>query len=172
MRRFLILSAFLLVLATAPSAAALGFDLGLAAGAEFAGDVSNFDLDTDSGFSLGLELMFEVPVVKLGVGYEYGFPRDTDGVLSDMEYHMLYVVGRVNFFGPLYAVGRIGYADLTAELPEEVGKDSGNSFSLGAGIDLPSVKVEILYNDFDIEIDDFGRAVNYTNYQARVIYSF
>ena len=172
MRRFVILSAFLLVLATAPSAAALGFDLGIAAGAEFAGEVSNFDLDTDGGFSLGLELMFEVPVVKLGVGYEYGFPRDTDGELSDLEYHMLYVIGRVNFFGPLYAAGRIGYANLSADLPDEVGKDSGNSFGLGVGIDLPSVKIEILYNDFDIEVDDFGGTVDYTNFQARLIYSF
>lgn len=172
MRRFVVLAAFILCLAATNPAAALGFDLGIAAGAQFNGDVSNFDLDTDSGYSLGLELMFEVPIIKLGVGYEYGFPRDTNGALSDIEYHLLYAIGRVNFFGPIYAVGRIGYANLGAKIPDNKGKDSGTSWSAGVGIDLPKVKIEILYNDFDVEINEFGQTVDYTNAMARLIYSF
>ncbi len=88
--RFVIPSALILILCAAVApAGAVGFDLGIAVGAQFNGDISDLDLDTDDGFSLGLELMFEIPIVKLGVGYEYGFPRDTDGAVSDIEYHLV-----------------------------------------------------------------------------------
>jgi len=162
----------LVILACAGPASALGFDLGLAAGAQLNGSIGELDLDTDAGFTLGLELMFEVPIVELGIGYEYGFPRDSDGPLSEIEHHLVYAAARIHFFGPAYAIGRFGYASLEAEIPNISGSDNGSSWSIGAGIEITKVKLEVLYNEMDITIDDLGLKVDYSSYTARLIYVF
>ncbi len=172
MRRIIISAAFVIVLSTAGQAAAIGLDFGVAGGFQLKGNVADFDLDTDSGFSLGLELMFEIPIVKLGVGYEYGFPRDTDGALSNMEYHLFYGIARVHFLGPAYVMGRAGYANMRAELPEISGSDDGLSWGVGLGVKISRFKVEVAYNDFDITVNDLGGTVDYSNYAARLIFSF
>ena len=153
-------------------AGAVGFDLGIAVGAQFGGNISNLDLDTDEAFSLGLELMFEVPIIKLGVGYEYGMPRDTDGAISDIEYHLVYGIGRVHFLGPVFVMARLGYADVSAEVPDLSASDSALSWSAGFGLTISKFKFEAMYNDFDIEIDDSGGSTSFSNYSARVIFSF
>lgn len=173
MHRFIVATTLtMIVFAAAAPADAVGFDLGIAGGAQFQGDVSDLDLDTDSGFSLGLELMFEIPIVKLGVGYEYGFPRDTNGELSNIEYHLVYGIARLHFLGPLYAMGRVGYASLRAEVPEISGSDTGGSWSLGLGFELTKFKIEVLYNEFDVSVSEIDGTVDYSNYAARFIYSF
>jgi hypothetical protein len=154
------------------ASAAFLFLLGIAGGFQFQGNISDFDLDMDSGFTLGLELMFEIPIVKLGVGYEYGFPRDTNGVLSNIEYNLFYGIARVHFLGPAYAMARAGYADLSAELPDLKGSDDGLSWGLGLGVKISRFKIEVAYNDFDITVNDFGGSVDYSNYAARLIFSF
>ena len=160
------------LLCTAGQAAALGIDFGVAAGLQLQGDVSELELDTDSGFSLGLELMFEVPIVKLGVGYEYGFPRGTDGTLTDIEYHLLYGIARLHFLGPAYIMGRAGYANMRAELDKLQGSDTGLSWSLGLGVKVRRFRIEVDYNEFDISVDDFGGTIDYSNYAARLVISF
>ena len=171
--RFAVLSILVLILVAAVSpAAAIGFDLGIAAGVQLGGDLSGINIDTDDGFSLGLELMFEIPIVKLGVGYEYGFPRDTAGSVSDIEYHLVYGVGRVHFFGPIFAMARVGYADVSAKVPHLKGSDGAVSWSAGVGFKISKFKIEAMYNDFDISIDEIGHSTSYTNYTARLIYSF
>lgn len=172
MRRIIAVSAFVVILSTAGSIAAVGLDFGVAGGFQFKGDISDFDLDTDSGFSLGLELMFEIPIVKVGVGYEYGFPRDTDGSLSNIEYHLFYGIARVHFLGPVYAMGRAGYATMRADLLDASGSDDGLSWGLGIGFTVSRFKIEVAYNDFDITVNDLGGSVDYSNYAARLIYSF
>lgn len=169
--RFVIPCALILILcAAAAPAGAVGFDLGIAAGAQFNGDISH--LDTDGAFSLGLELMFKNPIVKLGVGYEYGFPRDTNGAVSDIEYHLVYGIGRVHFLGPVYGMARVGYADVSARVPDLKGSDTAMSWSAGLGFRMSRIKLEAMYNDFDVSIDELGGSMSFTNYTARLIYSF
>ncbi len=171
--RLVIPSALILILcAAAAPASAVGFDFGIAAGAQFSGDISDLDLNTDDGFSLGLELMFEIPIVKLGVGYEYGFPRDTDGLVSDIEYHLVYGIGRIHFLGPVYVMARVGYADVSAEVPDLKKSNSAVSWSAGFGVKISKFKLEAMFSDFDIEVSQAGGSVPYTNYSARLIYSF
>ncbi len=171
--RFVIPSTFILILlAAAAPAGAVGFDLGIAAGGQFGGSLSGINIDTDGGFSLGLELMFEIPIVKLGVGYEYGFPRDSDGMVSDLDYHLFYGIGRVHFLGPAYFMARVGYADVSADLPDFHGSDSTMSWSAGLGVKISKFKFEAMYNDFDVTLDDSGRSTAFSNYTARLIYSF
>lgn len=171
--RFVVPSVLILILVAAVTpAGALGFDLGVAIGAQFNGNIEDLDLDTDEAFSLGLELMFEVPIVKLGVGYEYGFPRDSNGAVSDIEYNLFYGVGRVHFLGPAFVMARVGYADVSAEIPDFKGSNGSISWSAGVGLSITRFKFEAMYNDFEIEIDEIGGTKSYSNYTARVIYSF
>jgi hypothetical protein len=172
LQRALILVGIVIVMSTAAPAAALGLDLGVAGGVQLEGDITDLEIDTDSGFSLGLELMFELPIVDLGAGYEYGFPRDTDTLLSDIEYHFFYGAARLGFIGPVYAMARLGYATVRAELPEVSGSGDGLSWSLGLGVRIRAVRIEVDYNEFDITADDLGGSLDYTNLAARVIYSF
>ncbi|RLE27452.1 MAG: hypothetical protein DRJ61_17410 [Acidobacteria bacterium] len=170
--RLVIPSALILILcAAATPAGAVGFDLGIAIGAQLNGDISHLDLNTDDGFSLGLELMFEIPIIKLGVGYEYGFPRDTDGAVSDIQYHLVYGIGRIHL-GPVYFAVRAGYADVSAKVPDYKGSNAAISWGAGFGVRISKFKLEAMYNDFDIEVDQAGGSMPYTNYTARVIYSF
>jgi hypothetical protein len=171
--RFAVLPILVLILvATVNPAGAVGFDLGIAVGAQLNGDISDVNLDPDDGFSLGLELMFEIPIVKLGVGYEYGFPRDSSGAVSDIEHHLLYGVGRVHFLGPAFFMARVGYASVSAKTPDLSGSNESLSWSVGVGVKISKFKIEAMYNDFDISIDDTGGSTSYTNYTARLIYSF
>jgi hypothetical protein len=172
MPRTLIIAALATLLLAAGPAAAVGIDLGIAAGFQFKGDLTDLDLDMDSGYSLGLELMFEIPMVDVGAGYEYGFPRDTDGILSSIEYHFFYGIARFRFLGPVYAMGRVGYANVRAELPDIQGSDNGLSWSLGLGVTLHRFKVEVDYNQFDIASHDLSGSLDNTNVAARLIVVF
>ena len=53
------------------------FDVNLAVGADFSGDfdLGNVSLSSDTGYTLGLEIAFKVPIIELGAGLEYGFSR-------------------------------------------------------------------------------------------------
>ncbi|MEN8165502.1 MAG: outer membrane beta-barrel protein [Acidobacteriota bacterium] len=171
--RLVIPSALILILCAAVTpVGALGFDLGITAGAQFSGNIADLELDTDEAFSLGLELMFEVPIVKLGVGYEYGFPRDTNGAVSDIEYHLVYGIGRLHILGPVFVMARVGYADVSARIPDLKDSDGSLSWSAGVGVSITRFKFEAMYNDFDIEMDRLGGSMSYSNYTARVIFSF
>ncbi len=171
--RLVIPSVLILVLcAIAVPAGAVGFDLGIAAGAQFSGDISDLNINTDDGFSLGLELMFEIPIVKLGVGYEYGFPRDTNGQVSDIDYHLIYGIGRVHFLGPVYVLARVGYASVSAKAISFKGSNSALSWGAGFGVDISKFKLEAMYSDFEIDVGHSNGSASLSNFSARLIYSF
>jgi len=110
--KLVIVSTVFLMFLVIPNAGAVGIDFNLALGAQFEGSISDVDFDTDEGFSLGLELMFDLPLIDVGVGYEYGFPRDGQHI-EDLEYHYVYGIGRLTLLGPVYLVGRYGWADVS-----------------------------------------------------------
>lgn len=167
----LTLLSFVLLLGMAGESEAQGFDLGLAVGGQFSGDVSDFNIDTDDGFTLGLEVIFDLPMLKLGVGYEYGFPRDTKGALSDLEYHLIYGIGRFSFIGPVYAVGRLGFADVRARFGRIGDWEQGSSWSIGVGVHVAKIRAELLYNNFSVGTGG-GHSADLNNYAARLIYNF
>jgi hypothetical protein len=156
---------------TCPAGAA-GLELGIAGGAQFLGDISELDVDTDEGFSLGLELMFDIPIVKLGLGYEYGFPRSTELLVDDLEYHLVYAMARLHVLGPAYLAARVGYANLSADVVEISVSEDGFSWSAGLGIKLWRFNVEALYNQFDITVSEVDATIDYRNYALRAIFTF
>jgi hypothetical protein len=154
-----------LVLGGAPAAA---FDLNLTAGLDFDGEIGDeVTVDADTGYSLGLELAFDAPIVELGVGVEYGFGRGTDASDEDLDYRQLYAFARLGILGPVYATARAGYADLSGL----TALDGGETWSVGGGVSLlDKVKVEVLLNNFSGEVE--GLDVDYETYSARLVYTF
>jgi hypothetical protein len=158
----------LVALMAIASPAAAGIDINIAAGIDFLGE---FDLDAaktdaDPGFTLGLEVMFDVPVVELGVGLEYGFPRGGDIDDFDVAYYQLYGLARLTIFGRLYLVGRVGYYDVSVDKLEEGDLSGDAAVSAGAGLGLlERLKVELLFNNL---AGDFG----YESWLARLVYTF
>ena len=71
-RRSALLVTCVVLVAAVPANA---FDLNLAVGADFGGDfdLGDVSLSSDTGYTLGLEIAFEVPFIELGAGLEYGF---------------------------------------------------------------------------------------------------
>lgn len=173
MRHVIALVATAVLLAATAPASAMGFDLGIAGGVQFGGSIDSIGLDTDNGYTLGLELLFEVPVVELGVGYEYGFPLDSDGAIENIDYHLVYGIGRVHILGPGYIVGRAGYASVSAEIPDlGAGSNEGLSWGLGLGVEFWKMRAEILYNDFDIDVDEIDAKLDQSYFTGRVIITF
>ena len=150
-------------LAATPVAA---FDLNLALGADFGGDfdVDNISVSADTGYTLGLELAFKIPVIEVGVGLEYGFSRDAKDFDFDGSYYQLYAIGRF-FIGPAYIAGRFGYADVSfSEVID--GSTDGGAWGLGGGVELfGKLKLELLFNSL-------GGDLSYESWTARVLYTF
>lgn len=152
--------------ASSPQVWAVEFDLNLAVGADFAGDfdVGDIAVEADTGYTLGLELVLDLPVIEAGVGFEYGLSRDARNGDFAGDYYHIFAIGRV-FFGPLYAAGRLGFADVS--LPAELaGDSSGGSWALGGGIELfDVVKLELLFSQL-------GSDLGYESWTARLLYTF
>jgi hypothetical protein len=106
------------------------------------------------------------------VGYEYGFPRSTDVVVDDLEYHLVYGIARIHFIGPAYVVGRVGYTSLSVTLIDLSGSDEGVSWGAGLGVKLGRFKIEALYNEFDVTVGSTDATIDYTNTSLRAIFSF
>ncbi len=69
-------------------------------------------------------------------------------------------------------MARVGYADVSAKVLDHKGSETAVSWGAGFGVKISKFKLEAMYSDFDIEIDQPGGSVPYTNYSARLIYSF
>jgi hypothetical protein len=166
-RRFAIPLVTVACLAAAQPAAAV-IDVNAVAAVDFQGslDLGAFTPDANPGFTLGLELMFDVPVVELGAGIEYGFPRSVDGG-GNVDYWNLYGIARLFVFGKLYLAGRLGYHGAsTGDFIDGDLSDNGVSWSAGAGLGiLNKLKVELLYSDFGSDLD-------YQTWSARAVYTF
>ncbi len=145
---------------------AVEFDLNLALGADFAGDfdVGDIKIEADTGYTLGLELVFDLPVIEAGVGLEYGFSRDVQNGEFAADYYQIFAIGRF-FFGPLYAAGRLGYADVSLPSAYE-GDSAGGSWALGGGVEFFEVlKAELLFNQL-------GTDLGYESWTVRLLYTF
>ena len=165
--RLPILIVLLAVLATAIPAAAV-IDVNAVGAVDFQGslDFDALSSNTNPGFTLGLEIMFDVPVVELGAGLEYGFPRAVNGG-GNVEYWNLYGIARLFILGKLYLAGRLGYHGASAnDFLEGDLSDNGVSWSAGVGLGiLKKLKVELLYSDFGSDLD-------YQTWSARAVYTF
>jgi hypothetical protein len=154
----------LVVLAVAPAAAA--YDLNLAVGADFSGDfdAGNISVSADTGFTLGLELAFKIPVIEAGIGLEYGFSRGAQDFDVDASYYQLYGIGRF-FIGPAYIAGRYGYSDVSFSEVFD-GSSDGGSWGFGGGVELfGRLKVELLFSSL-------GSDLNYEGWSLRLLYTF
>lgn len=163
MQKRLVFLFCLFVIAAGPVAA---FDLNLAVGADFSGDfdAGNLSVSADTGYTLGLELAFTIPLFEVGVGLEYGFSRSAKSFDVDASYYQLYGIGRF-FIGPAYIAGRFGYSDVSFSEVFE-GSTSGGSWGLGGGVELfGKVKAELLFNSV-------GSDLKYQGWTARLLYTF
>jgi len=151
---------------TAPAAAVI--DVNAVGSIDFGGslDLDALSGSTNPGFTLGLEIMFDVPVVELGAGLEYGFPRAVGGG-GNVDYWNLYGIVRFFIFGKVYLVGRLGYNSSSAnDFLEGDFSDNGTTWSVGAGLGiLKNLKAELLYSDF-------GTDLNYQTWSARAVFTF
>jgi len=167
LRRILIPAVILSsLMAAAPASAQMHFNL--TAGLDVAGsfDLGNLSSNADPGFSLGLELMFDVPVVELGVGFEYGFDRGTGVAGLDASYTHLYGIARLTIFGRLYLIGRLGYHDLSASGIPDIDGGSGGTWGFGAGLGvLKWLSVELIFNNLSSDLD-------YDTWAARAVITF
>jgi hypothetical protein len=164
MRRTAVVLALLVLLAALPAAA---FDLNLALGIDFAGDfdLGDISLSSDTGYSLGLELAFKVPIVELGVGFEYGFSRAASAGDLKASYTQLYGIARL-FFGPLYVAARLGYSDLSVSSALEGGFNGGGTWGVGGGVELfDKLKIELLFNNISGDL-------KYQSWTGRLLYTF
>lgn len=167
-RRALVLAAALVAaLAVAPAPAA-EVDFNLFAGVELDNSVDVGDVDTDvaTGYSLGLEVVVDLPVVEVGGGLEYGFPRDFEGTDAEYEYLYAYGVGRVSLLPFLYVLARLGYADISTDGLARGSVDGSTTWSAGAGFKLVDwFKLEAMYTRFSGDLDA-------DSIHARVVFSF
>ncbi len=143
------------------------FDVNLAVGVDFGGDfdLGAISLSSNTGYNLGLEVAFKVPLIELGAGLEYGFSRGASAVDLDASYYQLYAIGRF-FLGPAYIAGRFGYADMTVSSVLEGDFGSGGSWGLGGGVELfGKVKAELLFNSINTDL-------GYQSWTIRLLYTF
>jgi len=158
------------ILVSLPAAA---FDFNVSAGLDFDGDFKDAEIGTETGYSLGLEVCFDFPIVEVGAGLEYGFPRGTDVGNVDVKYTSLYAIGRLGIIGPLYLAARVGYADVSADDLRGGNLDGGETWSAGVGAEFFEVlKVEALLNNFSADIDGVDSDFDYQTYSLRVLYTF
>jgi hypothetical protein len=140
-----------LVALSCPAMAA-GVDLNLFAGLDLGSTLSVGDVDYDltTGYSLGLEVVVNVPVVQVGGGLEYGFPRDVEGFHNlDYDYVFAYGVGRIDLGPFVYGVARLGYAHVSSSELFNGQVDGSAAWSLGAGVKIVRwFKAEALYTQF------------------------
>ena len=165
MRRTALLLACVILATSAPANA---FDLNLAIGADFGGDfdLGNVSLSSDTGYNLGLEIAFKIPIIELGAGLEYGFSRGAETTDLDASYYQIYAIGRF-FFGPAYIAGRFGYANMSVSTILEQGLDgNGGSWGLGGGVELfGKLKAELLFNNINTNLE-------YQSWTIRLLYTF
>jgi hypothetical protein len=143
------------------------FDLNLAVGADFGGDfdLGNVSLSSNTGYNLGLEIAFKVPIIERGAGLEYGFSREASVADLKASYYQIYAIGRF-FFGPVYIAGRFGYANMSVSTILEGDFGAGGSWGLGGGVELfGKLKAELLFNNINTDL-------KYTSWTIRLLYTF
>ncbi len=91
-RRTILLMTCVVFIAAVPAEA---FDINLAVGADFGGDfdLGEVSLSSNTGYNLGLEIAFDIPIIELGAGLEYGFSRSASIADLDASYYQIYAIG-------------------------------------------------------------------------------
>lgn len=143
------------------------FDLNLAVSADFGGDfdIGNVSFSSNTGYSVGLEVAFDVPLIELGAGLEYGFSRAANAVDLDASYYQIYAIGRL-FFGPAYIAGRFGYAGMSVSTILEGDFGGGGSWGFGGGVEFfGKLKTELLFNNISGDL-------KYQSWTIRLLYTF
>jgi hypothetical protein len=164
LRTFVGLAVGVLALAAAPAAATeVNLFVGFDTGGSF--DLGTIDLESESGYTLGLEVIVDLPVFDFGVGAEYGVPRSPTKGASELQYSCIYGIARVTVIGILYLTGRYGYADVDFDEVLAKQENAGRLWSLGAGVSLGSKwRAEALYTEIKA-------GFTYETYSARLIYT-
>jgi hypothetical protein len=175
-RSTLVLAVLILLI---PAGTASAFEFNVTAGLDHQGSFKLgeldevIDYDSSAGFTLGLELEFDVPLFEFGVGLEYGFPRDSgcSRCTNNIDYRLLYGIVRFHVLGPFYLAGRVGYTDVSIDDLGD-GEISGKeSWGAGVGFSLfDKLKFELLLNNISAKAG--GIDIDYETYSARAIYSF
>jgi hypothetical protein len=163
-RRTTFLLACVIFVAVPPADA---FDLNLAVGADFGGDFDfeNISFSSDTGYTLGLEIAVDIPIIEIGAGLEYGFTREASSVDLDASYYQIYAIGRF-FIGPAYIAGRFGYADMSVSTLLEGDFGGGGTWALGGGVELfGKLKAELLFNNINGDL-------KYQSWTIRLLYTF
>jgi hypothetical protein len=163
-RRTAFLVACVVIVSAVPANA---FDFNLAVGADFEGDFSfgGVSLSSNTGYNLGLEIAFDIPIIELGAGLEYGFSRSVSIADLDASYYQIYAIGRF-FFGPVYIVGRFGYANMSVSTILEGDFGGGGSWGLGGGVEFfGKLKTELLFNSLNTDLE-------YQTWTIRLLYTF
>ena len=163
-RHTALLVTFLVLVAALPADA---FDLNLAVGADFGGDfdLGGVSLSSNTGYNLGLEIAFDIPMIELGAGLEYGFSRSASIADLDASYYQIYAIGRF-FFGPVYIAGRFGYANMSVSTILEGDSGGGGSWGLGGGVEFfGKLKAELLFNNINGDL-------TYQSWTIRLLYTF
>jgi hypothetical protein len=163
-RRTTFLLACVIFVAAPPADA---FDINLAVGADFGGDFDfgNISFSSDTGYTLGLEIAVDIPIIEIGAGLEYGFTREASSVDLDASYYQIYAIGRF-FIGPAYIAGRFGYADMSVSTLLEGDFGGGGTWALGGGVELfGKLKAELLFNNINGDL-------SYQSWTIRLLYTF
>lgn len=167
MRRHVLAITLILAAAAAPAAAG-PVEFCLFGGVDVSGnvDVGSLDLDSEQGYSLGVELLADLPVIDVGGGAEYGVPRGFDAREGEYSYTFIYAVARLTVIGPIYLVGRYGYTDPSIDDIEGDSIGSGTGWGAGVGVSLLTrLKLEVQHTEM-------GGDVDYTATVARLILTF
>jgi len=167
MRGSLCAFALALVVGAAPAAAG-PVDFNIFAGIDTGGsvDIGSVDLDSERGYSLGIEVLADLPILDVGGGAEYGVPRGFDATEGEYSYTFVYAVARLTLLGPLYAVGRYGYLDPSIDELELQTVGSGTGWGAGLGVTLLDTLM------LEVQHIELGGDVDYSATVARVILSF
>lgn len=170
LRRLILLAA---LTAAAVPAAAVDLDFNLVAGLDLGGsfDLGEADLDSDTGYSLGLEVMFDIPVIEVGGGVEYSAGRGPEDEDGDLSWYTVYAMGRLSILGPVYLAARYGWSDASLDDVVDVDAGDGTTWSVGAGVGfLGKLKAEVLFNQVSVDID--GGDLDYESWTLRLLYTF
>ncbi len=159
--------------AAAIPAAAFDLDLNLAVGLDLGGsfDLGAVDLDSGSGYTLGLEVVLDIPLIELGAGLEYASGRSPENADGDLSWYSVYAVGRLHVLGPVYLAARYGWTDASLDRVLEGDAGSGSTWGVGAGVGLlGTIQVEALLNTVSVDVGDAN--LGYETWSLRLLYTF
>jgi len=148
------------------------------------GDIG-VDVDTDVGFSLGLEIVQPVSsIVQLGGGIDYLVPREIEDLDSDVSFLAGFAVVRVAAFGEasrFSLLARAGYAtwELDTDAAGDFDEEGGLYLALGVGFDISEhlgIEAIGMRLSGNLEIEEPGESftddVDYDVLSLRVRYRF